>query len=534
MTDLSYGAIRDPDYQAHVTSGKKTISADEAYLLVPDENGRIEIPNIVEFTFQNPDWQPHSSVIINPVREEYLYLSAEERQVYAALLGAGKKEQAARFLELLERPLNARRQLAQNENLARYCDEHPIAATMINISSALLMPIELIQILGEAVQLKGSKKPEAKLGMDPNSSAFQFTQANRVVRDTVTADMGTVGKVAYDLVTGAGQGILGFAVGGPAAANVIFSSKNAAQTAHEIAGRGGTPEQVLLGASTGFLVETITNAVPLGQLGKLTDAAGQLEFQGMLGGILKQAGLSFTSTSTASAMERFADDQIMGEKSYVSQMEQELRKQGYTAEEARDRAALWNYIALPAMNGALGAMGSVATSIGLITIAGLRGKYAQTIALDDQLNQIQQNQQDLQDPLAQSQSGDIMKEDKGKSPQTTSWFNNDGSINYPPNDGAVLNTEQTISLKPGTVLGRYGHIGDNSNFVTQAGADPDKLSLPPNTDPAIYQEFIVVKEIPQSVQAEIAAWGNSKGGGLQYKLPMPIKELIRRGYIVPR
>ncbi|MBC8537261.1 hypothetical protein, partial [Feifania hominis] len=192
----------------------------------------------------------------------------------------------------------------------------------------------------------------------------------------------------------------GFAVGGPAAANVIFSSKNAAQTAHEIAGRGGTPEQVLLGASTGFLVETITNAIPFGQLGKLTDAASQLEFQGMLGGILKQAGLSFTSTSAASAMERFADDQIMGEKSYVSQMEQELRKQGYSAEEARDRAALWNHIALPAMNGTLGAMGSVATSIGLITIAGLRGKYAQTIALDDQYGQIQQNQ-NLQDQSPQ-------------------------------------------------------------------------------------------------------------------------------------
>ncbi len=115
-----------------------------------------------------------------------------------------------------------------------------------------------------------------------------------------------------------------------------------------------------------------------------------------------------------------------------------------------------------------------------------------------------------------------------------SWYNPDGSMNYPPNNGAVPGTEKTISLKPGDTLGRYGNIGDKSYFVTQPGADASKLSLPPNTDSSIYQEFVVIKEIPNTVQAEIAAWGNSLGGGLQYELPMPIKQLIKEGYIVPK
>ena len=123
---------------------------------------------------------------------------------------------------------------------------------------------------------------------------------------------------------------------------------------------------------------------------------------------------------------------------------------------------------------------------------------------------------------------------KGKSGKNTSWYNADGSINYPPNNGAVPGTEKIISLKPGDILGRYGKIGDKSNFVTQTGADASKLSLPPNTNPSIYQEFVVVKEIPNTVQAEIAAWGDSSGGGLQYELPMPIKQLIKEGYIVPK
>ena len=120
------------------------------------------------------------------------------------------------------------------------------------------------------------------------------------------------------------------------------------------------------------------------------------------------------------------------------------------------------------------------------------------------------------------------------SSNNSGWYNEDGSINYPPNNGAVPGTEKNISLKVGDTLGRYGSIGDKSNFVTQTGADASKLALPPNTNPSSYQEFIVVKEIPNTIQAEIAAWGNSPGGGLQYELPMPIKQLIKEGYIAPK
>ena len=132
-------------------------------------------------------------------------------------------------------------------------------------------------------------------------------------------------------------------------------------------------------------------------------------------------------------------------------------------------------------------------------------------------------------------NGGLESEGKAvKSGIDTSWYKPDGSINYPPNNGAVPGTEVNMTLKPGGTLGRYGNIGEKSNFVTQTGADASKLALPPNTNPAIYQEFEVIKEISGTIQAEIAPWGGSAGGGLQYELPKPILQLIKEGYIVPK
>lgn len=117
-------------------------------------------------------------------------------------------------------------------------------------------------------------------------------------------------------------------------------------------------------------------------------------------------------------------------------------------------------------------------------------------------------------------------------PEYNSWYNEDGTLNYPPYNGAVPGTEENIILKPGQMIGRYGEVGKKSNFVTQVGVEADMLSLPPTTSPSLYREYIVVKEIPNTIKAEIAAWGSSSGGGIQYELPSPILELIKEGYLI--
>jgi len=112
-----------------------------------------------------------------------------------------------------------------------------------------------------------------------------------------------------------------------------------------------------------------------------------------------------------------------------------------------------------------------------------------------------------------------------------SWYNEDGSINFPPNDGAIPGTEKIVELPIGTIVGRYGGTTDSSIYVTQAGTPPEKLSLPPTTDKTVYEEYKVTKPIPNTIQAEVAPWGDDPGGGTQYKLPEPIHMLIMKGYL---
>lgn len=112
-----------------------------------------------------------------------------------------------------------------------------------------------------------------------------------------------------------------------------------------------------------------------------------------------------------------------------------------------------------------------------------------------------------------------------------SWYNSDGSINYPPNNGAVPGSEVTVTLAPGQTLGRYGEPSNRSHFLTIAGADSDTLALPPKTDPSKYFTYEVIKPIPNTVQSTISDWGGSSGGGIQYDVPYPIVWLLDNGYL---
>ena len=109
------------------------------------------------------------------------------------------------------------------------------------------------------------------------------------------------------------------------------------------------------------------------------------------------------------------------------------------------------------------------------------------------------------------------------------WKNPDGSTKWPANDG-FKGTPIKTTLQPGTKIDRYG---DTSGiFAAPKGTSFNERSLAPGSENGPYNAYEVIR--PFDVQAGTTApWFDQPGGGMQYKLPMSVKELIMQGYIIP-
>ena len=113
--------------------------------------------------------------------------------------------------------------------------------------------------------------------------------------------------------------------------------------------------------------------------------------------------------------------------------------------------------------------------------------------------------------------------------RATDWTRPDGSTWWPPNNGAVPGSEKMVTLRKGSEFGRIG--ANSGSYVAPPNTSPERLALKPGTDVSVYNEYRVIKDIPQVQQAEVAAWFDMPGGGVQYKLPASINELMEMGYI---
>lgn len=124
----------------------------------------------------------------------------------------------------------------------------------------------------------------------------------------------------------------------------------------------------------------------------------------------------------------------------------------------------------------------------------------------------------------------IATENTPVSKLSNDWKNTDGTIKWPPNNGAVKGTEEVVTLKKGDILGRIGN--DGGKYTSPAGTDPDKLSLAPGTNVSVHTEYRIIRDIPDVEKVE--AWFDKHGGGTQYKTNKTLRELIQKGYIVPK
>jgi hypothetical protein len=104
---------------------------------------------------------------------------------------------------------------------------------------------------------------------------------------------------------------------------------------------------------------------------------------------------------------------------------------------------------------------------------------------------------------------------------------NTGETIWPPNDGAAGEVTTTV-FPEGTRIDRYG--SDFGTYTSPEGTPYEMRSVAPGTGQKPYSVFEV--QSPLEVQSsEVAPWFGQPGGGIQYKLPESVDDLLEAGII---
>jgi hypothetical protein len=97
-----------------------------------------------------------------------------------------------------------------------------------------------------------------------------------------------------------------------------------------------------------------------------------------------------------------------------------------------------------------------------------------------------------------------------------------------PNRGFLGGWSRPDTLKPGTVIDRYG--GETGRFFSPQGTPLDARSLPTGSGPL--NTFEVLK--PLDVQGGVVAPAFGQPGlGVQYMTDLPVADLIEQGFLKP-
>ena len=98
----------------------------------------------------------------------------------------------------------------------------------------------------------------------------------------------------------------------------------------------------------------------------------------------------------------------------------------------------------------------------------------------------------------------------------------------PTNDGAVEGTTNPITLKPGTIIDRYGK--SDGRYFSPVGTPIEQRSLGPWTNLNDYHKYEVIKDLKLQ-SGTVAPFYDQPGGGIQYWSEDSVDKLINLGKI---
>jgi hypothetical protein len=99
---------------------------------------------------------------------------------------------------------------------------------------------------------------------------------------------------------------------------------------------------------------------------------------------------------------------------------------------------------------------------------------------------------------------------------------------WPPNNGAIEDTEEKVSLEEGIIIDRFGD--DKGTYFGEDGIAFDKRAMHPDSYEDVYSRFVVVKSFDVG-KGQVAEWFNESGNGFQLKADISVEKLLEGGYL---
>jgi len=108
---------------------------------------------------------------------------------------------------------------------------------------------------------------------------------------------------------------------------------------------------------------------------------------------------------------------------------------------------------------------------------------------------------------------------------------------WPPNRGAI--STEKVTLEKGKVIDRYGGFFDKDTgefrdlgtFTAKAGEPFENRALPLATLDKPYNQYEVLKALPDVEAGQAIPWFGQTGKGMQYELPLSVDELVEHGFL---
>lgn len=171
----------------------------------------------------------------------------------------------------------------------------------------------------------------------------------------------------------------------------------------------------------------------------------------------------------------------------------------------------------------------ISSTAPMAACAAVVGEGTATTAVSQQVRQMEQNLLPPTDAyLQQLAEEQNLPYTAGKDGDERFYADN-GTPIYPPNDGAVGEIRYVILPAGSEILTRYG--GELGYYVSPEGISFTARALPRTTNMQNFHRYRITGDIPGVALGKIAPWFGKEGGGIQYKLPARIRDLIDTGYL---